>query len=409
MSPNYAFDIAEEDIIVLGKYLENRRKLKKRKSGISFVYDLLNECNLSCRGCAVNSVFVKSNDPLPIKSLRPSTHDIINILDKIYTYIKLNKSKCAIYFGGGEPFLRPDLKDVVKHAATLFGADNIGIDTNGTIDGQIHQMNDLFPYIGYLGISLDGLEKYHDWWRGTQNNKSSFQTIINLLKELSRNAELCNKVEVTSVVTKSNIADLPELLEYINGIGIKKYSVHRCMPVGRMARFKDLVPSAQEYLKLTIDLFRVANQLAINFHIHHSLEAIYDAVFFGQNTYIEKKIGDPDYYSSLGITPSGDIVFDPWSVEGYWAQLSGGNLLNDSIGLEEIIGNGTNSVLDVTRMYTAKDVRCNACALPCSGGSRIAAVMCQLDKQINGSGREINLSAILDSFTGRDPVCPIVE
>lgn len=56
---------SDNDINLLKDYLKERViKRKKYKYTLSIVYDVTDQCNLSCKGCAVNPKFVDTFDPL---------------------------------------------------------------------------------------------------------------------------------------------------------------------------------------------------------------------------------------------------------------------------------------------------------------------------------------------------------
>ncbi|HIC96341.1 TPA: radical SAM protein, partial [Candidatus Bipolaricaulota bacterium] len=107
--------------------------VERLKSGLAIVFDLTYWCDLACRGCGVNAHLLKD---LTIKQemQEASTQDIINILHKFREYLDEHPhTRFYLNFGGGEPFLRQDLKEIVQESAMLFGAENIAIDTNGTV------------------------------------------------------------------------------------------------------------------------------------------------------------------------------------------------------------------------------------------------------------------------------------
>jgi len=330
------------------------------------------------------------------------------VLEKIRAYVTERQITCFVNYGGGEPFLRSDFDEIVEKTAEFFGPDGVGIDTNGTVEGQLARIQRLAPHFSYLGISVDGLEDYHNWWRGGRIDGGAFQRTISLIKELGSDPTVVGKLEVSSVASKSNLEQIPQLMEFLCELGMKKYSVHRAMAVGRMELMADLIPNAKQYFKLLVDVIETANRLGMDAHLHHSIESIYATLLLGLPTYIPDKIGNPDAGSSLGIEPGGLLVFDPWSMRGVWSLLTGGKLLSDDTDLEMILDTNTGTVLDLAKLYTAPHVRCRGCSFPCSGGNRVAAAAQYLIKHYGRlTPQKITESHILQAMTEIDPACPL--
>lgn len=79
---------------------------------------------------------------------------------------------------GGEPFLREDLKDVIRELDRI--SDRIVISTNGFFTDRIVDLCREFPHIG-IRISIEGLEETNNEIRGLENG---FQRGYGTLKKL---------------------------------------------------------------------------------------------------------------------------------------------------------------------------------------------------------------------------------
>ena len=392
------------------EHLRKRFHSRKTKPSLSIVFDVLYDCNMQCRGCSVSPRFLMTTAPIPKQMLRPPTEKLVAILEKIVSYTRRHNVSCYVNFGGGEPFLRSDFDEIVELSAKFFGVEGVGIDTNGTVDGEAERIERLSPCFSYLGVSLDGLEDYHNWWRGGQIQGGGFQKTVSLLRELVKSEPVLDKLEVSSVASKRNLEQLPKLMEFLNGIGIKKYSVHRAMAVGRMESMPELIPTWKEYFQLLVKVVETANRLDMDAHLHHSIESIYATLLLGVETYVSDKVGNPDAGSSLGLEPGGEIVFDPWSMRGIWKELSGGNLLDINVDLENVLHSSGGGVLDLAKLYTASNVRCHGCSYPCSGGNRIAAASQHLIKRYGHlTPPKVAVSHLLQALTEIDPACPLWE
>ena len=395
--------ISEEQMDMLKTHLKSRFEFRKSKREFGIVFDILHQCDLNCRGCGTNASFTYEKS---VDIDTPTITDINNVFAKIKAYADEKGVPVFVNIGGGEPFLRKDIIEILKSASEHFGSSGVGVDTNGTLDNSFDLILEALAYVSYVGISINGLEEYHNWWAG--NNKiNAFQRSIEVVKRLCSYVEYAEKIEVTFVASKRNIAEIPDLMDLLQHIGVKNYSLHRAMAIGRMARHPELIPDASDYLNLLLAIIERSQTNGLTVHLHHSIESIHATLLLGLNTYAPDKIGNPDAGSSLGIEPGGHLVFDPWCTTGIWKSLSGGNIYDDAVDFKSAIeGTGSGTVFDIVKTYTAPHLRCEGCEYECSGGSRIAAAANALN---NIDESEITDLHILDAMTKIDPACPLYE
>jgi len=362
---------------------------------------MLHECNLRCKGCGTDADITLQQ---VINNPKPSYDEVVRVLEKLKQYSDTSGKKMFLNFGGGEPYLRGDIQEVLKYAAGLFGANGVAIDTNASLDESYDRIKASIPNLSNVGISINGLEDHHNWWSGN-SGINSFQRATGVVGKLCMDPNIREKIEVTSVPTKKNLQDIPELMRFLADKGVQNYSVHRSMPVGRNKNQSHLIPSAQEYLKLLVDMIAVAKETGINTHLHHSIESIHAALLLGLNTYADKE-GNPDLRSSIGIEPEGKIVFDPWCTTGVWKSLPSGNLITDrDLDLHDHLSEET-GIFKLSKGFASPETRCDGCEVTCSGGSRVAAAANKLSRIDAG---RINEAQVLDAMTAVDPACPLYE
>lgn len=116
---------------------------------------------------------------------------------------------------GGEPFLRDDLVEIVYLALNKCPAlHTISIPTNGFFTEKI--LNDINEILKsdvpslYVSISLDGLEKVHDWIRGIEG---SFKRAVRTFKLLKKIKDKRFKVHFEYTISKFNQGLLPQTVE----------------------------------------------------------------------------------------------------------------------------------------------------------------------------------------------------
>ena len=82
---------------------------------------------------------------------------------------------------GGEPFIRTDLKDIVRELYKK--SDRIVISTNGFFTDRIVDLCKEFPNIG-IRISIEGLEETNNEIRGLQNGYQRGYGTLKKLREM---------------------------------------------------------------------------------------------------------------------------------------------------------------------------------------------------------------------------------
>ncbi len=389
----------KKDIELVKDYLKQRYETKQIKKQISVVFDLLHQCDIQCKGCGTNATYC---DLKSIDSPELDMNSVVRVLEKIDQYAQKMGMPVFINFGGGEPFLRKDMLSILHAAADIFSPENIGIDTNGTLDNSYELIKEASVYCNYIGISVNGLEEYSSWWVGN-NRINAYERQIEVIRKLCSDPLVREKVEVTSVATQKNIEDIPKLMEILNELNVKNYSVHRSIPVGRMRYISNLVPDAMDYFKLLISLVKKASELNMNCHLHHSIESIHTSLLLGMDTFVYDKIGNPDIASSIGIEPSGEVVYDPWCTTGCWKKLTAGNVISSDVSLYDLV-NSKSSAFEQSKIYINRNSRCRGCQEKCSGGSRVVAAV----ERINGfKDEDIAIEDIYDAMCEKDPSCPL--
>ncbi len=167
----------------------------------SIVVSVSFRCNSRCRTC---DVWRKPNDDMTVEEWRQVFHH-------------LGRAPVYITFTGGEPFLRPDLDDLVIAAYQECRPAYITIPTNGLLSDRIVERVDRMcrkaagSEIG-INLSLDGVGEEHDDLRGVPGNWRRAMETWQRLKELQRRHR--NLVlTVHTVVSRFNIHRFRKIYE----------------------------------------------------------------------------------------------------------------------------------------------------------------------------------------------------
>lgn len=141
-------------------------------------------------------------------------------------FASLGKSPYWFTFSGGEPFLRPDIVEMVKASYDICQPKIITIPTNSLlgaefISGKVKRICEACPKTDIvINLSLDGVGGRHDKIRGREGN---FEKVIATYKAL-RELKFQNlSVGIHSVVSKANYEHIKELYEYVEKLNPDQY------------------------------------------------------------------------------------------------------------------------------------------------------------------------------------------
>lgn len=171
-------------------------------------------CNSKCKGCGIWEIPFEA----PAMIHGELTLDEIKAL---FDSRELNGLR-RLVFTGGEPLLRRDLLDVVRHAVGRWQAIQISIVTNGLVrkTPEIARAIVDAGAILHLSFSLDGLGDRHDDIRGVRDNFRKTMGLVEALKPL----RAAGRFDLGFVYTvyPENIEDVPRAraLAREHGMGV---------------------------------------------------------------------------------------------------------------------------------------------------------------------------------------------
>ncbi|MFH1453414.1 MAG: radical SAM protein, partial [Armatimonadota bacterium] len=125
----------------------------------------------------------------------------------------------------GEPLTRSDL----FHLASYAGSKGLKyvLSTNGTLISKSTAQNIKKTGFSYVGISLDGMEKTNDFFRG---RKGAF---TDALRGLENCTEINQRVGLRLTLTKHTLKDLHKIFDLIESHNIHRACFYHLVPSGR--------------------------------------------------------------------------------------------------------------------------------------------------------------------------------
>lgn len=177
------------------------------------VWNMTHRCNLTCIHCYAHAKAVAAPDEL-------TTQEGKALIDDLAAF-----GSPVILFSGGEPLMREDLPELAEYAVSK-GMRAV-ISTNGTLITP--QMAKTLKEIGlsYVGISMDGMEKIHDHFRG---QKGAFQASL----EGIRNCQAVGiKVGLRFTMNQINVDDIPGVFRLLEDMDIPRVCFYHLVYAGR--------------------------------------------------------------------------------------------------------------------------------------------------------------------------------
>ncbi len=188
--------------------------------------NVTNLCNLECIYCSYSSTPGKDEPELARSRL-------LQVLDEAAAL-----GTRVIHFSGGEPVIRPDMPEIIAHAAAL--GFKMRMHSNGALLSKARLQLLWDAGLRQVLISLDGFEADHEFHRAKPG------LYPRTLKGIENAASMGFNVRVNAVATSRNVDRIPQLVPLADRMGAATLSVFYLIPVGRGRDVRDLmVPPAR--------------------------------------------------------------------------------------------------------------------------------------------------------------------
>ena len=177
------------------------------------VWNSTKTCNLKCRHCYMKSDARKYQDELTTAEAKKFIDDLAEFHVPV------------LLFSGGEPLIRPDFFELAAYAAEKGVRPTLS--TNGTlITPEVAQRIKEIG-VGYVGISLDGLEKVNDEFRGMAGAyEKAMQGIENCVA-------VGQRVGLRFTINHHNIEELDHIFDFIEAEHIERVCFYHLVYSGR--------------------------------------------------------------------------------------------------------------------------------------------------------------------------------
>jgi len=196
------------------------------------VWNVTSRCNLACTHCYA-SVGQNCGDDL-------NTQEAQAVIDDLAAF-----GAPVVLFSGGEPFVRPDILTLSRHAVAK--KLRVVFSTNGTLIDK--RLADEIKSVGvsYVGISIDGTEQVHDRFRACDG---AFRKAIEGIRNCR---EAGVKVGLRVTMTRDNVGEIPAIFDLMEQERIPRICLYHLVYSGRGADLAAHDLSAEQR-RATLDL-----------------------------------------------------------------------------------------------------------------------------------------------------------
>ena len=327
---------------------------------------ITNACNFRCPHCYTEGGLVTKNEL--------NTKEVKSMIDQLAELKTL-----YIFFTGGEPFLRKDIVDILKHTSDK--KIKISISTNAQLINQqvLKKLKNL--NFNLFQISIEGTKKVHNKIVGKEAWEKSIKTIV-LAKSI-----LKENIGVGTVMMKENWNILDKVILEASRQGADIFSLMLLIVTGRAE--DSMMPAPKEILEGLQQLFNQYRKLQTK-------------IKFAQNTTIlpalvpkewrkkelHKTFAPCSFPYCIGVSANGDVapcdgLFNyPELIVGNVKEKTLSEIWNKSKVLKEIRKINPTDLKGVCRKCIYKDY--------CGGGCRAYAYIKYRD------------------FTMPDPICQTI-
>lgn len=190
------------------------------------VWNSTKTCNLKCRHCYMNSDNKKYQNELTTQEAKSFIDDLADFHVPV------------LLFSGGEPLIRPDFFELAEYAQAKGVRPTLS--TNGTlITREVAQrIKDIG--VGYVGISLDGLQDVNDQFRGVEG---AFQKAMEGIQNC---VAVGQRVGLRFTINHHNIQELENIFDFIERENINRVCFYHLVYSGRGTAMKNQDVTAEE-------------------------------------------------------------------------------------------------------------------------------------------------------------------
>lgn len=197
-------------------------------------FNMSNICNLKCRMCNGISSSAWVKEEIKLNELNPLYQRPVNhpefgyrnlsdeIADRLFRYPEFFKNLSYVSIKGGEPYMEPANKKILRRLIELQLNKNITLDvtTNGTIvDSEFHELAKQFMHTKWT-VSVEATGKLYEYIRGGKN--FTFEQLQDNLNEY----RIFDRIIIAVTVMTYNVCQLYKIQDWYDTVKKDNFSIY---------------------------------------------------------------------------------------------------------------------------------------------------------------------------------------
>lgn len=277
---------------------------------INLTFSVTNVCQSKCRTCNIWELYQNQPEKRHAELALEEIEKIFQSMGHIYVF----------NISGGEPFLRPDIAEIIASACQHLSPGIVHIPTNAIAKNRIEAktreilegLKSNYPHTQLtIKPSLDHIEEKHDEIRGVPGNFNKVMDVYHRLKDLQSDYPNLH-VELGTVISRWNVGEVKEIAQHVTKLGVDSYRNEIAEQRSEMFNTQnDITPDAEQYDQAIGFFVEQIRQHMKNRNMFQRITNAFRLVYYGLAIRIlkEKRQVIPCYagISNVHLTPYGDI------------------------------------------------------------------------------------------------------
>ncbi|MFO7665577.1 MAG: radical SAM/SPASM domain-containing protein [Desulfobacterales bacterium] len=317
------------------QYRLARRRIVPYGLPLNLTFSVTNMCQSRCRTCGIWSIYIKHPEKCSQELTLGEIEKIFSSMGHIYVF----------NISGGEPFLRPDITEIIKLSCRYLSPGIIHIPTNG-IDAELVEtktreildfISTNFPAVRLtVKPSLDHIGDKHDEIRGVKGNFKKVVELFNRLKALQPDFPNFH-AELGTVISRWNVNEIKEIARFVGTLGADSYRNEIAEERSEMFNTgHSITPSAGDYRRAIKHFVSHIRANMKNDLLFHRITGAFRLVYYDLAVRIleENRQVIPCYagISNAHLSPYGDI----WACCTLGYEKSMGNLRDNDFDFHQL-------------------------------------------------------------------------
>ena len=292
------------------RYRLARRRLARPGMPINLTFSITNVCQSRCKTCNIWTLYQNQPEKRHAELTLGEIEKIFRSMGHIYVF----------NISGGEPFLRPDLTEIITAACRHLTPGVIHIPTNAIAVERIERKTkEILETLRCncngtqltIKPSLDHIEAKHDEIRGVPGNFKKVLDVFHRLKKMQSDYPNFH-VELGTVISRWNVDDVEEIAQYVTSLGVDSYRNEIAEQRSEMFNTQnDITPHPKQYAKAIALFVRQIRENMRNRNLFQRITNGFRLVYYDLAIRILKENRQviPCYagISNVHMTPYGDI------------------------------------------------------------------------------------------------------